>query len=146
MTLSTWLKHKRWCTILQDCIFYPLPQVSCVGNRKRWETDDKRWRWCRNWCHRPSLLVGYPPSKAVDRRRPSNPAAPSAPLCPPLSPLSHLFPHLISCDCGVPIFTMIINIGEPIFLNIIVYSCKWWMLNKVLARSFQKLGAVYPPG
>ena len=49
---------------------------------------------------------------------------PLCPSLPPLSPLSHLFLHLISCDCGVAIFTMIINIGEPIFLNIIVYSCK----------------------
>ena len=45
---------------------------------------------------------------------------PLCPLCPPCPLPSHLFPHLISC--GVAIFTMNINIGEPIFLTIIVYS------------------------
>ena len=50
------------------------------------------------------------------------PLSPLSPLCPPCPLPSHLFPHLISC--GVAIFTMNIYIGEPIFLNIIFYSCK----------------------
>ena len=114
---------KKWCTILKGCIFCPLPlsyHVLTIARGERLMTKDGDDVEI-DVIALPCWWVTLPPRPLTGGVRQTQ-LPPLSPLCPPCPLPSHLFPHLISC--GVAIFTMNINIGEPIFLNIIVYSCK----------------------